>query len=325
MRPLASTCLLVAALTWAAGSVSASDADEPHLMLERMSAAMSQMTYQGTFVYVQGNDVETMRITHVSDKHGVRERLVALSGAPREMLRDSSGLRWVLADDNSVFQDPGFSLSFFPDLPVDQSGLTEQSYSLKPGPVARIAGQQARNLRVVPRDKYRYGYSLWLEENSDLLLKWELVDTNQKTIAKLMFTDIRLGSEVDLKELKPAGHLQKYKTVDSLLPSGRGIPSPTPSWRPGSLPPGFRLTAHRYFNEQGQGIYEHLVYSDGLAAVSVYIETIDPDSKPQTGLGRMGTTHAFSRTTDNVLITVVGDVPANTVKFVGEAVELASH
>jgi len=325
MKVLAATCLLVAALTWPAGSAFATEADEARLMLERMGAAMSQMTYQGTFVYVQGDEVETMRITHVSDEHGVRERLVALSGAPREMMRDSTGLRWVLADDNSVFQDPGFSLSFFPDLPADQRGLAEESYTLTLGPVARIAGQQSRNLRVVPRDKYRYGYSLWLEETSDLLLKWELIDTNQKTIAKLMFTDIRLGSEVDVKELKPGSYLKKYKTVESLLPSGRGNASPALSWQPGALPPGFRLTAHRYFGERAQGIYEHLVYSDGLAAVSVYIESITPDSTPQTGMGRMGTTHAFSRTADNVLITVVGDVPANTVKFIADAVEMVTH
>lgn len=70
--------------------------------LERMSAAMSQMDYQGTFVYVQGDDVVTMRITHVADEAGVRERLVSMSGAPREIIRDSNGVRWVLGDDHSV-------------------------------------------------------------------------------------------------------------------------------------------------------------------------------------------------------------------------------
>jgi sigma-E factor negative regulatory protein RseB len=325
MRRFAATWLLLTVLSGPVGLVFATEADEPRLMLDRMSTAMSQMNYQGTFVYIQGDEVETMRITHVSDKHGVRERLIAISGPPREILRDSNGVRWVLAEDYSVFEDQGYNRSFFPELPVDQHGSTEVSYSLKVGKETRIAGHQARNLKVVPRDKYRYGYDLWLEEHSGLLLKWELIGSDRKPIAKLMFTDIRLGSEVDLKELEPTSQLKKFKTVESRLPSGRGYSSSAPTWKPGSLPPGFRLMSHRTFGEQDQGVYEHLVFSDGLAAVSVYIENIKPDIGLRTGMSRLGTTHAFSRITDDMLITVVGDVPVITVKFIGDSVKIAAH
>ena len=320
---MAATLLLVAVL-FSAGPALAGERVEPRQMLERMTTAMSQMTYQGTFVYIQGDNVETMRITHVSDQEGMRERLVAVSGPPREVLRDSSGVRWVLADDRSVFEDSGFNRSFFPELPLDLNAQTERSYSLKLGSRARIAGHYARNLKVLPKDKYRYGYSLWLEEHSGLLLKWELIDSNQKPLAILMFTDVRLGSEVDVKELKSTTQLKKFKTVASELPSGRGLSKTTPRWQPDHLPPGFQLTAHRYFGQQDQGVYEHLVYSDGLATISVYIESISADSDTQAGVNRLGTTHAFSRISDDMLITVVGDVPAITVKFIGNAVKIAS-
>lgn len=324
MKPFAATWLLVAVLAWPAGTAHAAKPDPALLMLERMNAAMSQMTYQGTFVYIQGDDVETMRITHVADEHGVKERLYAISGEPREILRDSNGVRWILANDQSVFEDPGFNLSFFPELPANQGELADNTYSLKIGSEARIAGHLARNLKIVPRDAFRYGYSLWLEANTDLLLKWELVDSKGQTLAKLMFTDIRLGSEVDIKDLKPARQLRKFKTVETQLPAGRGHSATAPRWQPGHLPPGFRLTAHRYFGEQGGRIFEHLVYSDGLAAVSVYIESMISDSDFHTGASRLGTTNAFSRTDDEMLITVVGDVPAITVKSIGDAVEIKS-
>ena len=320
---MAATLLLVAVL-FSAGPALAGERVEPRQMLERMTTAMSQMTYQGTFVYIQGDNVETMRITHVSDQEGMRERLVAVSGPPREVLRDSSGVRWVLADDRSVFEDSGFNRSFFPELPLDLNAQTERSYSLKLGSRARIAGHYARNLKVLPKDKYRYGYSLWLEEHSGLLLKWELIDSKQKPLAILMFTDVRLGSEVDVKELKSTTQLKKFKTVASELPSGRGLSKTTPRWQPDHLPPGFQLTAHRYFGQQDQGVYEHLVYSDGLATISVYIESASPDAKAEAGVNRLGTTHAFSRISDDMLITVVGDVPAITVKFIGNAVKIAS-
>jgi sigma-E factor negative regulatory protein RseB len=203
----------------------------------------------------------------------VRERLVAMSGAPREVLRDSSGVRWVLGDDHSILRDQAFSQSFFPQLPADERDRTERSYALNLGGTGRIAGQSVRNIEVKPRDAYRYGYSVWLEEHSALLLKWQLVDSDGNALAKLMFTDIRMGSEVDPDELNSSSPLKQFRTVESRLPADRGLAQTAPHWRPARLPPGFELTAHRYFGPQDSGRYEHLVYSDGLAAVSVYVES----------------------------------------------------
>ena len=322
MRYKAATLVLMTALLASACEVHASKPDESRQMLERMTAAMSQMSYQGTFVYVQGERVETIRITHVSDEGGVRERLVALSGPAWEVLRDSSGVRWVLADDQSVFEDAAFDRPFFPELPFDQYDQAEISYTLAAGPEARVAGHQVRTLRVLPRDKFRYGYSLWLEKHSGLLLKWELVDSDGEPLATLMFTEFRLGSEVDKNELKPASRLKKFKTVESSLPSGRVQLKASPKWQPDRLPPGFRLTAHRYTAESADEIYEHLVYSDGLASVSVYVESEEAggDSPPRTK--KLGTTHAFSRVNGGMLITVVGDVPKITVESIGGAVNI---
>lgn len=315
--------LAVVCLLWAGPAVSGTDKD-PGEWLERMTTAMSQMSYQGTFVYVQGDDVVTMRITHVAGETGVRERLVSVSGVPREVIRDSTGVRWVLGDDHSVLQDQGFNRTFFPQLPLDQQGQARRSYALRLGDVGRVAGQTVRNLTILPRDQYRYGYSLWLEEHSAMLLKWELIDHRQKPLAKLMFTDIRMGSEVDRSELQPSSELKKFKTVESRLPAGRGMASSQPRWRPSRLPPGFELTAHRFFGQQKDSIFEHLVYSDGLTAVSVYVESAAADEQPSTNLSRMGTTHAFSRMGDGVSITVIGDVPSITVKLIGETVSPVS-
>jgi sigma-E factor negative regulatory protein RseB len=317
-RLLAVVCLL-----WAGPAAAGTDED-PADWLERMSTAMSQMSYQGTFVYVQGDDVVTMRITHVAGETGVRERLVSVSGVPREVIRDSTGVRWVLGDDHSVLQDQGFNRTFFPQLPLDQQGQARRSYALKLGELGRVAGQTVRNLTILPRDQYRYGYSLWLEEHSAMLLKWELIDHQQKPLAKLMFTDIRLGAEVDRNELQPSSELKKFKTVESSLPAGRGMASSKPRWRPSRLPPGFELTAHRFFGHHDDSIFEHLVYSDGLTAVSVYIESAAADEQQSTSLSRMGTTHAFSKTGDGVAITVIGDVPPITVKLIGETVSRVS-
>jgi sigma-E factor negative regulatory protein RseB len=246
--------------------------------------------------------------------------LVSVSGAQREVLRDSNGVRWVLGDDHSVMADQAFDRSFFLRIPLGHREQTEQCYAFKLGGTGRIAGQAVRSLHVLPKDDYRYGYTFWLEQHSALLLKWELIDRRQKALAKLMFTDFRMGSEVDPAELKPSSQLTNFKTVESRLPAGRGQATAMPHWRPSSLPPGFALTDHRYFGPREQQMFEHLVYSDGLAAVSVYVEKELDDPGQPMGLSRMGTTHAFSRLLDGFVITVIGDVPAGTVRYIGNAV-----
>ena len=121
MKPGVATTTLVAVLLGLSLAAVAGSSDDAGDWVERMSAAMSQMSYQGTFVYVQGDEVESMRITHVADENGVRERLVSVSGAQREILRDSNGVRWVRGDDHSVMEDPSFGRSFFPEIPLETS------------------------------------------------------------------------------------------------------------------------------------------------------------------------------------------------------------
>jgi len=294
--------------------------------LDRMSVAMNQMSYQGTFVYHQEDRMETMRITHVSDENGVRERLVSLSGGGGEMLRDANGVSWVLGDGSSVMTDGSFQRPLFPLMPSEQEGLAAHSYEVGFAGKSLVAGHLARKIKVEPRDHYRFGYALWLEAHSGLLLKWELLDPDRKPLARLMFTEIRLGSEVDPGELKPARELNRYQAVETGLPAGGSAISVEPRWAPVKIPPGFKLTAHRFQDggEDDGGEYEHLVYSDGLAAVSVYIEDPAGDADRPERIERHGTTHAFTKSTGGRIVTVVGDVPAATVLMIGKSVEPAT-
>ena len=155
MNRSVATIWLVAITLLTTGEAVAGQGESPRAWLERMSSAMSQMTYQGTFVYVQGEEVATMRITHVSDQEGVRERLVSLSGPRREVLRDSNGVRWVLGDDQSVLEDSGFMRSFCPELAMGQLEVTGRSFALVVGDHGGIAGVAARSGGVVPREGER--------------------------------------------------------------------------------------------------------------------------------------------------------------------------
>jgi sigma-E factor negative regulatory protein RseB len=307
-------------------AVTARSDDDVYQWLERMGAAMSQMHYQGTFVYLQGDAVETVRITHLVDEQGSHERLVSVSGVPREVVRDSAGVRWIAGEDRTVMADSAGSPQFFPTLPKDGIGEAASSYQFTLEDGQRIASRGTHRVDIKPHDEYRYGYRLWLEERSGLLLQWELVGSKGESLAKLMFTELKMGAEVDPDELHaPARDAPAPRSAPASAPEGRTVTS-KPAWQALRLPPGFRLASHRKSHDAGQAaVYEHLVYSDGIAAVSVYVEPRDEKTELAQGMSSMGTTNALTRSVNGEVVTVLGDVPVATITMIGESVQPVSH
>lgn len=302
-------------------------------LLERMAAAMRDLSYQGTFVYVRGEDVDTMRITHVRDGNGVRERMYAVSGPQREIVRDQWGVSYLLGDKPER-QDPPASGSVFPEFPVDALKQAQSRYLFRVGArTARIAGHRSKSITILPRDRFRYGYELCLEERTGLLLRWVLYDADRLPLAKLMFTELVTGDRVDLSELESAavgGDRLAFASVESNPPAPSAW-RPVPAGVPESganlsdfgelqgLPPGFRLAGHARDDGRAGTGFEHLVYSDGLATVSVYIEPSDTARPIAQGLSRMGTTNAWSLIADTFQVTAIGEVPPITVQRIGNA------
>jgi len=289
--------------------------------LERMTTAMSQMSYQGTFVYVRKDVMETMRITHLTDETGVRERLYSVSGPHREVIRDRKGVRCVLGDSASVFEDEVVASLYFPELPLSVIDNDANGYRLEMGGEARIAGQTARRVSISPQDSYRYGYDFWLEEQTGLLLKWVLFDTRHKPLAKLMFTDFSMGSAIDMDEIESDSNTADFTEMKTFSPEKTVVTQSSPRWQPSKLPPGFRLASHNHKTGEDE-VYEHMVYSDGLAAVSVYVEKRDKDAEFKSGASHLGTNNAYIRKMGALQITAIGEVPVITVKSIANGMVL---
>jgi len=293
--------------------------DDPQAWLERMSSAMRLMSYQGTFMYVADERMETMRITHVVDEKGSRERLVSVSGPRREVVRDSSGMKWISGDAESVMADPILDWPMFLQQSVPGLPGTSAHYKLRLGDQKRIAERTAQRIDIIAADEFRYSYSLWLESGSGLLLQWQLNDQKGEELAKLVFTEIKMGSEVDPSELKHTSN--KKRQVASGLPVGAAMPiSESSLWKARWQPPGFRMTANRAPGQSPENSFQHQVFSDGIASVSLYVEPFEASSGVGLGLHQLGTSHIFSRKVDDVLVTVVGDVPAITVEKIAQSV-----
>jgi sigma-E factor negative regulatory protein RseB len=290
--------------------------------LERMTTAMSQRSYQGTFVYVRDGVVETMRITHVTDETGVRERMYSVSGPHREVIRDQKGVRCILEDSASVVEDQVVASSYFPELPLSIIDGDSSGYRLDTGGEARIAGHTAIRVSISPEDRFRYGYDFWLEEQTGLLLKWVLFDARHKPLAKLMFTDFAIGSAINLSELESDSRAEDFVEMKTFSPQETVVTQSSPRWQPTKLPPGFNLASYSH-KTGAEGVYEHMVYSDGLAAVSVYVEQNGKNAAVKPGISQLGTNNAITRTQGDLQITVIGEVPAITVKSIANEIALS--
>lgn len=312
--------LLAAAALFVASNAVADQFAEARQWLERMSSAMREQSYQGTFVYVRGDDVETIRLTHVLENGAIRERLVALSGPPREVVRDGRGLRAVGGGQDATPPPPRIDGVPIPGFSAASLERARSRYMFEMGGEGRIAGYQGRKLTITPKDQYRYGYELWLEDRTALLLRWVLYDPDRRPLAKLMFTELVTGDAVDPAGLgeEAAGPAPEAAAAPQDAPPGPAAAAPGAFPTDGlNLPPGFVLAAHG--RDPARPDSEHLVFSDGLASVSVYLEPFEEATGLPEGLSRVGTTNAWSRRGEDRRITVVGEVPPVTLKTIGRS------
>ncbi len=323
--------IAAAGLLWLAAQPAAADSfEEVRGWLERMAIAMQERDYQGTFVYVRGEDVETIRLTHLRRDGKTLERMVAVSGPEREIIRDSDGVRALIGEQGDPLQDPLLTGTVFPDISVASLEHARERYRFAVGDLNRIAGHNGRRITITPTDTYRYGYELWLEEESALLLRWVLLDESRRTLAKLVFTELVTGEAVNQEELRSELPGSRFVAVQAPAPRPRSAaPSAAQSAAhssasraparplPGGLPPGFGLAAQARNEEQPD--WEHLVFSDGLASVSVYLEPAMGEGGIPPGLSRMGTTNAWSGAKATRRVTAIGEVPPVTLKAIGKA------
>jgi len=296
-------------------------ADAAHEWLMKINHAARALDYEGIFVYQHDKQLETMQIFHKVENHSSRERLMSLNGAPREIVRDANEVRCYWPDKNSVMVEYRKAEGkAFPSILPERLQDLDEYYTLKLGNTERITGRVAQLVIIKPTDQYRYGYRLWADVDSGLLLKADLLDNQDTVLEQFMFTQVNIGAKIPASALAPGmtGKSMVWYREDS---DTRNIPDKA-GWSASQLPKGFRLSAHmkRRLPMRKQPV-EHLVYTDGLAAVSVFIEKQEKGVKPfMQGPSRMGAVHAMSAQSGDYQITTVGEVPAATVAFIGGSV-----
>jgi sigma-E factor negative regulatory protein RseB len=294
--------------------------EEPKEWLDRMNRALTTRNYVGVFTHVRGTRAETLRIIHRVRGRDVSERLLSLDGSGREFVREGDELTCYFPDKRMVLIErrapDGPLLGALPAMDDDNSLV----YEIRGGERQRLLGRNTRVVALHPRDDYRYGYRLWIDEETSMPLKTQLCDKSGTVIEQILFSSIDLPERIPNSMFKPLVDASGY----TVLRAERLVANNTSPalWEAMRLPPGFRMTTRS--SQAMPGSKEpvaHLVFTDGVASVSVFVEPRKPDTKPTEGPTRVGSSSAFSTVVDDHQVTAIGEVPPNTVQFIATQVK----
>ena len=371
-------------------SSSASMASDLLDMLKHMSEADEKQNYQGVFILRKSDALSTLRVTHGTDEKGVWESLEALNGEPRKVVRHNNSVVSVFpARELVIIRQSENNHSLHRQLPENIDQL-EQFYSVHRLADDRIANHHALVVDLVPMDRYRYGYRYWLDKNTGMLLRCDLIADNETVVEQMMFTSLDYLTEAPENRI----NLQKFENFKQQVIMDDAITDSATSedygWVINQLPKGFMLIQSnmRYSqpvtlsdvainaneghetdmpnNEVSKDVSEssvyeeplpkissvtppaipsaipsdmqheqavstqiqstpiqpdllHLVYSDGLASVSVFIKkSIEAESHFE-GASSMGAINAYGTFVDDYFVTVVGVVPVTTVQTMAQS------
>jgi sigma-E factor negative regulatory protein RseB len=294
------------------------DLDWPQII----AFATHQTDYSGTFIYQHGGHMETARITHISDQSGEHEKLENLDGPRREFIRNNKEIWWYLGDHKAVQMERPNSGKRFPALLLDQLSALNENYLIQTAEQARIAGFDTQAIVFQPKDTLRYSHKMWAHKSSGLLLKAVVLDGRKQIVEQYTFIQLEIGGDIEPTQLMPRQSSAFLEQPSySVTPSEASAQADMGDWKVVAVPTGFKkiMEMRRPLHGNKTAVI-HFVFSDGLAGISVFIETLGNNFDKKIGLSSRGAIHVYRKIKDDYLVTVVGEVPPRTVMQIADSV-----
>ncbi len=305
----------------------AADKRDAMAWLKLIQAAAQKQNYVGTFVFQQANQVRTSRVTHVLDGKTELEKLEILDGRPREYIRVNDEVSCYIPEIHTVMKEKRSTPESFPGMIAANAPDLAEHYDVKKGEVTRIAGYDCQTILLEPRDSLRYGYRLCGERVTGLLLGAQTVNSQNQVLEQISFAQVIIGG-VD----KSAIHPSFPNTAAWHVENSATLQAPLTGWSVTGVPPGFKKVYELLrmvpdadpgtgapISTTGQHQLAQVVYSDGLAAISVFVEPITRSLTD--GATHQGALSIVGKRQGDHWLTIVGEVPPATVKQVADSIE----
>ena len=301
---------------------SSESANEARLWLDKITLSEKALSYAGTFIFRRDDQLVTMQLVHIVDQTGERERMSSLSGMQRDFFRSNEGVVSLTPNQKNTILNKEILRRNFPAQLGSGIQDLEKNYRLSMGDDDRIAGRSARMIIIAPKDNFRYGYRIWVDEKTGLLLQSDLVNERGNAVEQFMFITINILDKPTPEMIQAVTMSDKMRqALKSSKPDA--ISTVDMRWQVMSMPSGFSLV-DRYQHSHGKwGPVDQLVLSDGVATVSVFVEQLGEHAKPFSGVSHVGAVNAYGTVVNDHQLTVVGEVPLATVRLIGNSLRLS--
>jgi sigma-E factor negative regulatory protein RseB len=284
--------------------------------LTRVHQASRQRAYVGTFVVLAGGYMSSARIWHVCDGEQQMERVESLTGAPRSTFRRNDQVMTFLPESRVVVAEKRESLGLFPNLLQSSDSSIAQFYSVKTMGRERVAGFEADVVQLRPEDGLRFGYRVWTEQQTGLVIKLQTLDAQGHVLEQAAFSELQLDAPVSMVKLNQMmGNTAGYQVETPELVKTSAAAE---GWVLRHAVPGFKpMSCNKRLVSAGHGSAHknavQWVFSDGLASVSLFFEAFDPRRHALSGGSALGATHTLTRRIGEWWVTGVGEVPLQTL------------
>ena len=312
--------LLVAAACNPAVAAEGTSPAEGMRLLRQMANAARQSNYTGTFVYKHGSQIETSRIWHLTDASGSYERLEALDGPLREIVRANDEVTCYYPATKVAKVENRLSGRRFPAVVSEQLSAIIANYSVRKGGIERVAGHDCQVTILEPRDQLRYGHAFCAETKSGLPLRAKTLNERGEAVEMFAFTQVDIGAQLSHEHVRPRydATAPGWKLDQSALAIGS---EQDMRWMVLNHPAGFRKVMEAIRTIHGKQAAQ-LVFSDGLAAVSVFVEPGVAGARAAQELSHQGAINVFTRPHAGYVITTLGEAPATTLMLFSNSVTL---
>jgi sigma-E factor negative regulatory protein RseB len=329
------TLAMLPLVAHAGDSGAPAQASEVRSWLLRIHEAASHRNFQGTFVVSGGGSVSSARIAHYCEGKNQFERSESLDGQPRHVFRHNDVVHTVWPGARVAMIEQRDLISSFPALLQAGDDRIAEFYEVRSLASDRVAGHDANVLFVKPKDMYRYGYRLWADRSSGLLLRADVLGERGDVLETSAFSDV----SIDVRP-QPDSVLQPMKKLDGyriVRPALTPTTLEAEGWAMRVGVPGFRQVScvNRPIDgtspddrdptapaqQRTRSPVLQAIYSDGLTYVSVFIEPYDPQRHTRPMSTAVGPTQTLMQQLGDSWLTVIGDVPPATLRQFAKGLE----
>jgi sigma-E factor negative regulatory protein RseB len=314
---IATVCLALGGLVAAAPGLAA-DEISPDDWLVKMASAVQTTNYEGTVIRVQNGKSDTLKVVHVVTDGVIREKVVVQEGDGLEIIRNGNEVHCILPDKQTVrVEEWNDQSTLFSSLPSTDIQFGSE-YDVSVVREERVAGRKTVLLAIRPHDHYRYGHRIWLDIATGFPLQTKLMRDDGEAIEQVKFADITLDREIHASALTPSTSIENFRWfTQPQRKINRSVDSP---WNSVALPSGFAVMSMHEEDLPGRDMpVVHILYSDGLANVSVFIEPAN--DKKFARRSRVGASNSYSVEYGGYQVTAVGEVPAATVEKIATSMQ----